>query len=173
MKSIKVLIIFLFVCTSALGQKKLKHGNWHTFVQPVLDSIYGETKKVYLYSYFRIPKEQSLSIVSYVDRHFSSVSCDWNQLWIIANNNSLIDFDWNGGFSSSKKDRLIQSKRFKNEKIEVISVSRLIFLSRNEYMIAITTYCPGLCSSTKIYFINFDLKTEKVKIISSFNTGVS
>ena len=173
MKQIIIIIFISLIAFDGNSQCKRNNQNWNTYIEPVLDSIFGTKKRVFISAYSRIEKHQPSAVISFLSENYGIDDTTWRQICEIANNNFRYDPGWDGGFSSNKRNKLTSSKRFRKNRIEVISISRPIFISRYKYLISITQYCTGLCSSTDIYIIELNNKTGGVLIKQKINVGVS
>lgn len=169
----KTLIIIICLLFNPYVFCQNKTANWNTYVQPIIDSVYGNEKKVYLFRHHIIEKEVTNDVLTFMDSSFNIDKVEWEKLYSVWFNNSNFHPDWSKGISSERRNKLTRSRKFEKKKIEVLSISKPIFITRNIYLLSITRYCSGMCSSTDIYFIEIDRITRRVLIIRKINVGVS
>jgi archaellum biogenesis ATPase FlaH len=98
---------------------------------------------------------------------------EWSTLWDFWRMNAIPHPDWTRNFSREKLNKLTSSRRWREKKIKVISISKLIFISDNTFLIEIQQFCPGLCSINHLYFIEFDKSTFRCTVKHKLETGVS
>lgn len=179
MKPISLFSCFLFVLLidgnfslSQNGSKKTIV--WDTYVQPLLDSISGlHNQKVIINDFFLIKKQNGNDFDSIIKHFYGFTKQDWEKHWDVWSINNKFYPDWKRSFSSEKRNKLTTSKRWYKKKIRVISVSKLIFLTKNTYLIEFTEYCPGLCSMSYIYFVEYDENSKRCIIKHKLESGVS
>lgn len=177
MKNGLVLLLFTAVVISVNAQSSKKTIAWTAYIQPVLDSIYTpKEKKVIVADYFLIKERNGPSFDSILNADYGLSPEKWSEYWSFwkANNYYHPDWDWEKRLSSEERNKSTRSKKWRNGKIAVISVSKPIFLTETSYILEITEYCPGLCSITVLYFVDLDSrKSKRCTVKHRLEIGVS
>lgn len=149
------------------------NNNWENYIQPLLDSISKKTdSKIYLYQrYVLIDKDQGSDFDSIMNSFYNIQKEDWICIydsWIL--NRTNVPSNWKKSISSRKKQKILNN--WDKKKSLIYNLSLPVFIRPNNYILQITSYCPGRCGTTYVYFLEYDEKAKKSIIKHKINTSV-
>lgn len=182
MKLILLPIALLFgysTCQACFTQKS--DVLYSKYLKPILEEL-EPANKYYLY---QIPEEIGLrngpSFDSILVYKYGIDSTMWKQKRQEYKLHQKLYCEWPYSIDKRKMNKLLRvtnsngQSQSKRSKISIFSASHIVFLTELEYIIQITQYCPGVCSVTRILFIEI-IETENVidvKINEMINVGGS
>ena len=159
----RILVILAYICLTFISYSQKNYSRWNVYVQPILDSISANNgKKVVLNSYFLIDKENGKKFDSILLKKYYLDSVQWRNTWRVWKNNYLRNSEWKDWISHKKKDRILRSNRYKRGELEMLSVSEIIFISPDVYLLGIARHCLGFCGNVDIYIVRIDRSNNRL-----------
>ena len=143
------------------------------YINPLISQIYKSKKIYYVSRSNLVSKNNGNRADSILLYDYGFTKEQWNIHWNACRLNFYYPCDWIKLSTQKKKRKLIESKKKAEGKIEVLSVSIPMFLTKNDYLIEITSYCKGICSYTNLYFVHYNKALKKNEIRCKINTSVS
>lgn len=164
-------ISFVSVCFQSYSQIayfKNKESKWKKDLDLVLDKIVTHNQKIFLYQKHPfIDIKDVLFEFDSLNTYLKTDSTTLTQIWETHKLNFTFPFDWLDSNPRKTKEKILNSKKWKDGEIMVLSASATIYVDKNVFLIEITRYCGGLCFFRNIYLVE-KINDEK-DIIIKFN----
>lgn len=176
MKFCFLLIALVAISLNLNAQDLKKTKQWENYIVPVLNtSNLFKTKEIYVFqgSYPVMGEwhpdsiDSILAINGITQENWKTVYNTWKLNAVRTN------IEWFKGISKEKKISLLKRyEKMKIKKYEVVGVSPVFIISPTSYMVEITRYCFGMCSSTTLYLMEYNAISKLYELKYSKNVGV-
>ena len=170
----KVILLLIANLISLYSVCQMKEASqWDKYIKPIIDSLSQEENKTVFISQ-EIPiivRNQEKYVDSILMNNYQIGENEWNCIYDSWALNRVIPKEWEQSISKRKKEKLF--KKWNYEKDLMLSITFPLFIKPDIYVVQITSRCPGKCSSSYLYFMEFDQKSKKVTVRHKYEASYS